>query len=122
MGLAACGASIAGIARTLEGLEGTLQAIREAGGTAEGYAVDVSRSEDVQRAVDEIESKFGRIHILVNNAGIMRDGLVLRMDDAAWDDVIDTNLKGTFLFCKAVGACMIRRGTAGSSISAACRA
>ena len=92
----------------LEGLEGTLQAIREAGGTAEGYAVDVSRSEDVQRAVDEIESKFGRIHILVNNAGITRDGLVLRMDDAAWDDVIDTNLKGTFLFCKAVGACMIR--------------
>ena len=59
MGLAACGASIGGIARTLEGLEGTLQAIREAGGTAEGYAVDVSKSEDVQRAVDEIEQKFG---------------------------------------------------------------
>ena len=50
----------------------------------------------------------GRIHILVNNAGITRDGLFLRMDDAAWDDVIDTNLKGTFLFCKAVGACMMR--------------
>ncbi len=108
LGLAACGASVAGVARSLEGLQGTLQAIRASGGTAEGYAVDVSKSEDVQRAVEEIEAKFGRIHILVNNAGVTRDGLVLRMEDSAWDEVIDTNLKGTFLFCRAVGACMIR--------------
>jgi 3-oxoacyl-[acyl-carrier protein] reductase len=108
VGLAACGASIAAVARTLEGLEGTLKSIREAGGTAEGYAVDVSKSDEVQRAVEEIESKFGKIHILVNNAGITRDGLVLRMEDSAWDDVVDTNLKGTFLFCRAVGACMMR--------------
>ncbi len=108
VGLAACGASVAGVARTLEGLQGTLAAIRESGGTAEGYAVDVSKSEEVQRVVEEVETKFGRIHILVNNAGITRDGLVLRMEDSAWQDVIDTNLKGTFLFCKAVGACMIR--------------
>ena len=108
LGLAACGASVAGVARSLEGLQGTLAAIRDSGGTAEGYAVDVSKSEEVQRVVEEIETKFGRIHILVNNAGITRDGLVLRMEDSAWDEVIDTNLKGTFLFCKAVGACMIR--------------
>jgi 3-oxoacyl-[acyl-carrier protein] reductase len=108
VGLASCGASIAAVARTLEGLEPTLTAIRASGGTAEGYAVDVSKSEEVQRAVEEIESKFGKIHILVNNAGITRDGLVLRMDDSAWNDVIDTNLKGTFLFCRAVGACMMR--------------
>jgi 3-oxoacyl-[acyl-carrier protein] reductase len=108
VGLGACGASIAGVARTLEGLNATLHAIREAGGTAEGYAVDVSRSEDVQRTVEEIETKFGKIHILVNNAGITRDGLVLRMEDSAWQDVIDTNLKGTFLFCRSVGACMMR--------------
>jgi 3-oxoacyl-[acyl-carrier protein] reductase len=107
-GLAACGASVAGVARTLDALQGTLQAIREAGGTAEGYAADVSKTEDVQRVVDEVEAKFQRIHILVNNAGITRDGLVLRMEDSAWQDVIDTNLKGTFLFCRAVGACMIR--------------
>jgi 3-oxoacyl-[acyl-carrier protein] reductase len=108
LGLAACGASVAGVARSLEGLQGTLQAIRASGGTAEGYAVDVSKSADVQQAVEEIEAKFGRIHILVNNAGVTRDGLVLRMEDSAWDEVIDTNLKGTFLFCRAVGACMIR--------------
>ena len=102
--LAACGASIAGVARTLEGLEPTLQAIREAGGVAEGYAADVSSSADVQRVVDEVEAKFQRIDVLVNNAGVTRDGLVLRMEDQAWDDVIDTNLKGTFLFSRAVGA------------------
>ncbi len=106
--LASCGASIAGVARTLEGLEPTLRAVREAGGVAEGYAADVSSSADVQRVVDEVEAKFQRIDVLVNNAGITRDGLVLRMDDQAWDEVIDTNLKGTFLFSRAVGAIMMR--------------
>ena len=106
LGLAACGAAVAGVARSLEGLQGTLAAIRESSGAyAEGGTpVDVSKSEEVQRVVEEVETKFGRIHILVNNAGITRDGLVLRMEDSAWDDVIDTNLKGTFLFCKAVSA------------------
>jgi len=108
LGLAACGASVAGVARTLEGLQGTILAIREAGGTAFGYAADVSKTEDVQRVVDEVEAKFQRIDVLVNNAGVTRDGLVLRMEDSAWQEVIDTNLKGTFLFCRAVGACMIR--------------
>jgi 3-oxoacyl-[acyl-carrier protein] reductase len=106
--LAACGASIAGVARTLEGLEPTLQAIREAGGVAEGFAADVASSSDVQRVVDEVEAKFQRIDVLVNNAGVTRDGLVLRMEDKAWDEVIDTNLKGTFLFSRAVGAIMMR--------------
>lgn len=106
--LASCGAAIAGVARTLEGLEPTLRTIREAGGTAEGYAVNVADSAEVQKAVDDIEAKFQRIHVLVNNAGVTRDGLVLRMDDSAWQEVIDTNLKGTFLFCRAVGVCMMR--------------
>jgi 3-oxoacyl-[acyl-carrier protein] reductase len=106
--LAACGAAVAGVARTLENLEPTLQAIRDAGGTADGYAANVADSADVQRVVDEIEAKSQRIHVLVNNAGITRDGLMLRMEDSAWDDVIDTNLKGTFLFSRAVGVCMMR--------------
>jgi 3-oxoacyl-[acyl-carrier protein] reductase len=106
--LASCGASVAGVARTLEGLEPTLKAIREAGGVAEAYAADVASSADVQRVVDEVEAKFQKIDVLVNNAGITRDGLVLRMDDQAWDEVIDTNLKGTFLFSRAVGAIMMR--------------
>jgi len=106
--LASCGASVAAVARSLSGLEATLQAIREAGGTAEGYAADVSTAADVNRVVEEVEAKFAKIHILVNNAGVTRDGLFLRMEDDAWDQVIDTNLKGTFLFSKAVGAIMMR--------------
>ena len=108
--LARCGASVAGVARTKEGLEGTLAAIREAGGTAEGFAANVALTEDVNRVVEEVEARFGgKIHVLVNNAGITKDGLFLRMEDDAWDDVMATNLKGTFLFCRALGAMMIRQ-------------
>lgn len=106
--LAACGARVVGVARTVEGLAGTLEAIRAAGGEADGFAANVASAEDVKRVVDAVEEKYQKIHILVNNAGVTRDGLVLRMDDDAWQEVIDTNLKGTFLFCKAVGAVMMR--------------
>ncbi len=106
--LASCGASIAAVARSLGGLEATLQAIREAGGTAEGYAANVGVADEVAKVVEEVEAKFGKIHVLVNNAGVTRDGLFLRMEDDAWDEVIDTNLKGTFLFCRSVGAIMMR--------------
>jgi 3-oxoacyl-[acyl-carrier protein] reductase len=106
--LAACGAAVAGVARSLDGLQPTLQAIRDAGGTADGYALDVADSAAVQKLVDEIEAKSQRIHVLVNNAGVTRDGLMLRMEDSAWQEVIDTNLKGTFLFTRAVGAGMMR--------------
>ena len=106
--LASCGASVAGVARTREGLEGTLRAIRASGGTAEGYAANVADSVDVNRVVEEVEAKFGKIHVLVNNAGVTRDGLMLRMEDDAWQEVIDTNLKGTFFFSRAVGAIMMR--------------
>src|SRR6185437_9309781 len=68
--LAACGASIAAVARTLQGLESTLQAIREAGGTAEGFAADVANSQEVNKVVEDIEAKFGKVHVLVNNAGV----------------------------------------------------
>jgi 3-oxoacyl-[acyl-carrier protein] reductase len=108
--LARCGASVAGVARTKEGLDATLAAIREAGGTAEAFAANVALTEDVNRVVEEVEAKFGgKIQILVNNAGITKDGLFLRMEDDAWDDVINTNLKGTFLFARAVGAMMMRQ-------------
>jgi 3-oxoacyl-[acyl-carrier protein] reductase len=106
--LASCGASVMGVARTLEGLQGTLRAIQEAGGTAEGFAASVSDPADVKRVIEEVEAKYARIHVLVNNAGITRDGLMLRMEDEAWQEVIDTNLKGTFLFCRGVGAVMMR--------------
>jgi 3-oxoacyl-[acyl-carrier protein] reductase len=106
--LAGCGATVIGVARSLEALQATLQTIGDAGGTAEGFACDVADAADVGRVVDAVEAKYPKIHILVNNAGITRDNLILRMEDDAWQEVIDTNLKGTFLFCRAVGACMLR--------------
>ena len=106
--LASCGATVVGVARSLEGLQATLQAIHDAGGTAEGFAADVADSSEVKRIVDEVEAKYQRISVLVNNAGITRDGLMLRMEDDAWQEVIDTNLKGTFLFSRAVGVVMMR--------------
>jgi 3-oxoacyl-[acyl-carrier protein] reductase len=106
--LASCGATVIGVARKLDSLQATLAAITEAGGTAEGFACDVARSEEVNSLVEQLETKYPKIQILVNNAGITRDGLMLRMEDDAWQDVIDTNLKGTFLFTRALGATMMR--------------
>jgi 3-oxoacyl-[acyl-carrier protein] reductase len=106
--LASCGATVVGVARSLDALSGTLQAIRDAGGNVEGMAANVADSADVKRVVDEVEAKFQKIHVLVNNAGITRDGLMLRMEDDAWQEVVDTNLKGTFLFSRSVGVVMMR--------------
>src|SRR3954468_10864692 len=104
--LAECGASIAAVARTVEGLNGTVEAVRSKGGTIEPFAGSVGDPKDVERIVAEVEAKFPKVQVLVNNAGITKDGLFLRMEDSAWDEVIDTNLKGAFLFCRAIGAMM----------------
>ena len=107
--LSRCGATIAGVARSQSALEGTLAAIREAGGIADGYPANVADAAEVNRVVEEVEAKHGKIQILVNNAGVTKDGLFLRMSDEAWKEVIDVNLTGTFLFCRAVGSLMIRQ-------------
>src|SRR4051794_24578030 len=65
--LASCGASVAAVARSVAGLESTVQAIREAGGTAEAFAADVADGPAVNQVVEEVEEKFGKIHVLVNN-------------------------------------------------------
>jgi 3-oxoacyl-[acyl-carrier protein] reductase len=100
--LAAAGAHEACVARSADKLEETAAAIRAAGGTADVYACDVSNGESVQKVVDTIVEKSGKLHILVNNAGITRDTLIPRMSDEDWDLVINTNLRGTFLFTRAV--------------------
>jgi 3-oxoacyl-[acyl-carrier protein] reductase len=107
--LAACGAKVAGVARSVEGLAGTLQAIRDAGGEAEGFAGDVANPEDVKRIVEAVEARFGAVHVLVNNAGITRDGLFLRMEDDDWNAVIGTNLNSVFYFTRACGLLMMRQ-------------
>ncbi|MCF7839067.1 MAG: 3-oxoacyl-[acyl-carrier-protein] reductase [Candidatus Marinimicrobia bacterium] len=73
------------------------------------YAADVSDGAAVQAAVDAVLKDFGRIDILVNNAGITRDGLLARMSESDWDRVIEVNLKGTFLFTRAVTRPMMKQ-------------
>ena len=70
---------------------------------------DVSSLDEVNGMVDEVTERFGQIDILVNNAGIISDSLLIRMSDKAWDDVITTNLNGTFYCTRAVLRGMIRR-------------
>ncbi len=82
--------------------EETVAAIEQAGGSAFLVQFDVSDGEKVQSSIKEIVSKHGAIEILVNNAGITRDGLMARMSESDWDLVLDTNLKGAFVCTKAV--------------------
>jgi len=99
--LARAGARVACVARSADKLEQTVAAIREAGGTAEAFACDVTNTDSVQQVVDQVMERWERLDILVNNAGITRDTLIPRMQDADWDDVINTNLRGSFLFTRA---------------------
>jgi 3-oxoacyl-(acyl-carrier-protein) reductase len=79
-----------------EGARATQQEAEAAGGKALAVRADVADAESVDAAFGEIESSFGPVTVLVNNAGITRDGLVVRMSDDAWRAVIDTNLTGAF--------------------------
>lgn len=99
--LAASGAKVACVDINAESLAATVEAIQSAGGTAKAIACDVTKSEQVNAAVDEIVKTWGTLNILVNNAGITRDTLVMRMKDEQWDAVININLRGTFLFTRA---------------------
>ena len=99
--MAAAGAKVACVARSVDKLTETAEAIRAAGGTAEVFACDVTNTESVEQVVEAVLEKWERLDILVNNAGITRDTLIPRMQDYDWDDVINTNLRGTFLFTRA---------------------
>lgn len=105
--LAHNGATVACVARDEAKLEETLAAIRQAGGKAEAFRCDVSQSESVNRTVEQVVEKLGGLHILVNNAGITRDTLLPRMEDDQFDQVIATNLRGTFLFTRAATRTMM---------------
>ncbi|MGA8943553.1 MAG: 3-oxoacyl-[acyl-carrier-protein] reductase [Thermoactinomyces sp.] len=89
--------------------EETVAAIRETGRKAAAFQVDVSRSDQVEKAFKEVQSSLGQVNILVNNAGITRDNLLMRMKEDEWDQVIDTNLKGVFLCTKAVARSMMKQ-------------
>jgi 3-oxoacyl-[acyl-carrier protein] reductase len=98
---AAEGADVVCVSRTVENSEKVANEVRALGRKAWAVAVDVSDGVAVTAAAKQILTDAGRVDILVNNAGVTRDGLLMRMSDADWDTVLDTNLKGAFLFTKA---------------------
>lgn len=106
--LARNGAKVACVARGVEKLAETVATIRGAGGQAEAFACDVKDRPSVDRLVDSIAESWGRLDILVNNAGVTHDTLLPRMSDEDWDDVINTNLTGSFLFARAASRVMMR--------------
>jgi 3-oxoacyl-[acyl-carrier protein] reductase len=98
---AAEGADVVCVSRTQENSEKVAAEVRALGRKAWAHAVDVGDAAAVAAAGERILADCGTVHILVNNAGITRDGLLMRMSEEDWDVVLDTNLKGAFLFAKA---------------------
>jgi 3-oxoacyl-[acyl-carrier protein] reductase len=106
------GAEGAAVAVNYSGSEQAAQdvcaAIRDSGAEAEAFQADVSKADSCQALVDAVIQRFGAIDVLVNNAGITRDGLIMRMSAEDWQSVIDTNLTGVFLMTKAVTRPMMK--------------
>jgi 3-oxoacyl-[acyl-carrier protein] reductase len=107
--LAAAGADIAALDINLQGAEATAALVREKGRKSVALACDVSSAADVDRCVAEALEGREQIHFLVNNAGIARDNLLIRMTDAEWESVLRVNLTGTFNVTKAVSRSMIKK-------------
>jgi len=85
------------------------QEIVQAGGTALALQVDVTDANAAQQCVERVEKEWGRFDILVNNAGIIRDDLFVRMEPEAWQSVLQTNLGGTYNFCRAVAYMLMKQ-------------
>ncbi|MBQ4439537.1 MAG: 3-oxoacyl-[Kiritimatiellae bacterium] len=110
--LAAAGADVAVCDLKAEWCDETVKAIEGFGVRGLGLGVNVAVSSEVDQCVKEVIEKLGRIDIMVNNAGITKDGLLMRMSDEDWDAVLNVNLKGTFLFTRAVSRPMMKNKAA----------
>lgn len=109
LGFAAEGANVVCVSRNAENAERVANEVRALGRTSWAHGVDVGDGTAVQSAAEAILNATGRIDILVNNAGVTRDGLLVRMSEADWDTVLDTNLKGAFLFTKALSRAFMKQ-------------
>jgi len=109
LAIAAGGGKVVASARNAAELETLVAEIREAGGEATAVAGDVSVTADAERLIEAAVAAYGRVDVLVNNAGITRDGLLLRMKDEDWDAVLNVNLKGAFLCTRAAAKVMSKQ-------------
>lgn len=103
------GASIVAVSRKAADTEDLVEHIKNAGGEAISVAADVSAATDVDAMFKVAMDTFGRIDVLVNNAGITRDALLPRLKDEHWDEVLNINLKGAFLCTRAVARIMTKQ-------------
>jgi 3-oxoacyl-[acyl-carrier protein] reductase len=87
----------------------TVQRLNSLGVTSASFPADVRNSKAVRKMFENLMTHWGRLDLLINNAGICRDNLLTRIDSAEWDDVIDTNLKGAFLCLREAGSVMQKR-------------
>jgi 3-oxoacyl-[acyl-carrier protein] reductase len=108
--LAAEGATVAVLDLDLDRTADTVATIRATGGAADGYAVDVADAGSVTAAIDAVAGAYGRIDVLVNDAGVTRDNLVHKLAEDDWDTVLDVNLKGAYLVSRAVQRQMVPAG------------
>ena len=106
---AEAGADIVCVSRTAENSTKAADEVRAVGRKAWAHAIDVSDSKAVAAAAEKILAEAGRVDILVNNAGVTRDGLIMRMSEEDWDTVLNTNLKGAFVFTKAFARAFIKQ-------------
>ena len=90
-------------------MEATEKELQALGVRAKGYSSDASNFEQTAEVVEEVKKDFGHIDVLINNAGITKDGLMMRMSEAQWDMVINVNLKSAFNFIHAVLPIMMRQ-------------
>jgi 3-oxoacyl-[acyl-carrier protein] reductase len=106
--LAKAGATVALTARNQAKLAEVQAEIEAAGGKAAAFGIDVADEASIKTGAKAVLERFGKVEILVNNAGITRDGLVLRMKRRDWDDVLATNLTGAFLITQALLPAMLK--------------
>ncbi len=103
------GANVAVLDLSAEACQETVEAIEATGAEALALACDVSNEEQVEKAFDAVAEKFGGVHILVNNAGLLRDNLSFKMTESDWDTVLDVHLKGSFLCSRAAQKYMVEQ-------------
>ncbi len=107
--LVAHGAQVVISGRNVNTVAAVVETINNNGGTAFGIPADVRDSEDAKKLITKTVEQFGRIDVLVNNAGITRDNLIMRMSEEEWDEVIQTNLKGVYNCVRAAAKTFMKQ-------------
>ncbi|SEM87181.1 3-oxoacyl-ACP reductase FabG [Nitrosomonas marina] len=102
------GAIVIGTATTQAGADSIDQYLSNAGIQGAGSVLDVGDADQVKSTFEAIREKFGEVEILVNNAGITRDNLLVRMKDEEWDEIMETNLKSVYRLCRTVLRSMMK--------------